>query len=77
MAASSSVGEVNAIYINSFDQLGNKYQTRINTNKSTIKADSTYSQVNTAMRQLISMSTNTYEDTTLITAISVNAEVQG
>lgn len=77
MAASSTVGDVNAVYIKSFDQLGNAFQTRVNTNKSTIKETTTYSEVDTAMRQLISMSTNTYEDTLLITAVSVNAEVEG
>lgn len=77
MAANSAVGDVNAVYLQTFDQLGNKYQTKINTTKSTITRTTTYSQVNAAMRNLVSLSSNTYEDTLLITAISVNTEVEG
>lgn len=77
MAANTQVGDVNAVYLTTFDQLGNKFETKINTTKSTLKRTATYNEVNSAMRQLVSMSTNTYEDTLLITAISVNAEVEG
>lgn len=76
MASSTTVGDVNAIYLKSNDQLGNAYETRINTTKSFLKPETTYGQVDTAMRQLTSLSSNTYEDTLLITSVSVNFEVE-
>ena len=77
MAATDIVGDVSAVYLVSNDQLGNRYETRINTNKSTINGETTYQQVDTAMRQLASLSTNTYDDTLLITSVSVNYEMEG
>lgn len=76
MAASATIGDVSAVYLVSNDQLGNRYETKINTTKSTIDENTTYQQVDTAMRQLASLSTNTYDDTLLITSVSVNYEME-
>jgi len=76
MAASATIGDVSAVYLISNDQLGNRYETKINTTKSTINEETTYQQVDTAMRQLASLSTNTYDDTLLITSVSVNYEME-
>ena len=76
MAASTTVGDVSAIYLKSKDQVNNEYETKINTTKSFLKPETTYSQVDTAMRQLCSLSFNTYDDTLLITSVSVNYEME-
>ena len=76
MAASATVGDVSAIYLKSKDQVDNAYETKINTTKSFLKPETTYSQVDTAMRQLCSLSFNTYDDTLLITSVSVNYEME-
>lgn len=76
MAANSPVGDVNQIYLKTHDQLGNEIQTLITNTKARVKSTATYSQMDSAMRAVAALSTNTYEDTLLITAVSVNYEVE-
>lgn len=70
--ASDPVGNVTEMYLLSNDQLGETYQTRITGTKCMVKPSATYEQVDTALRGLANLSTNTYNDTILITSISVN-----
>lgn len=76
MAANSPVGDVNQIYLKTQDQLGNEIQTLITNSKARVKSTATYTQMDTAMRAVAALSTNTYQDTLLITAVSVNYEVE-
>ncbi len=71
-SAGDPIGNVNAIYLKSVDQLGNEYQTNITGKNFTVKPNATYRQVDAAMRSLRNIITNNYVDTVLITAVSVN-----
>lgn len=75
MAATDTVGQVQAIYLNSVDNLGTQYETNINGRSTTVNPNATYEAMNDAMRVLNSLTTNTYIDTKLITAISVNEKI--
>lgn len=75
MAASDYIGNVKTIYINSVDSNSKEYQTNIS-KSFTVKPDATYTQVDEAMRALNALSTNTYQDTILVTEISVNMELK-
>ena len=72
MAANSNVGNVNSMKILSTDSLGNKAETTINTSRLFVNPAATYQQVDAFARALMGTSTNTYNDTNLITVISVN-----
>lgn len=75
MAATDSIGQVQAIYLKSVDNIGTQYDTNINGRNITVNYNATYQQVDSAMRALNGLTTNTYVDTQLITAISVNEKM--
>lgn len=66
------VGNVTSMKILSSDTLGNDAETTINTSRLFVNPNATYEQVDTFARALMGTSTNTYNDTNLITVISVN-----
>lgn len=72
MAANDAVGRVNAMKLKTTDALGNDVETQINNGRLFVNPNTTYAKVDTFARALANMSTNTYEDTDLITVISVN-----
>lgn len=72
MAANDAVGNVTSMKILSRDALGNDAETTINTSRLFVNPSATYQQVDTFARALMGTSTNTYNDTNLITVISVN-----
>lgn len=71
----ATIGDVQTVYIMSLDNLGNFYQTNVSKGFQ-VNPDATYQQVNDAMRALNGLTTNTYQDTTLITAVSVNGKIE-
>lgn len=74
MAASTPIGNVTTMYLKSTDQLGNNYETNISKGFE-VNSAATFQQVDTAARMLNSLSANTYDDTILITEVSVNENV--
>lgn len=74
MAANSLVGDVQKVEISTIDSLENKYTTTLNT-RIKLKQTAKYSNVDTSIRALLNLSTNTYQDTDLITDISVNEQM--
>lgn len=75
MAATDSIGQVQAIYLQSVDNIGTQYDTNINGRNMTVNYNANYQQVDAAMRALNGLTTNTYVDTKLITSISVNEKM--
>lgn len=75
MAAADSIGQVQAIYLQSVDNIGTQYETNINGRNMTVNYNANYQQVDSAMRALNALTTNTYVDTKLITSISVNEKM--
>lgn len=71
MAASSPIGNVTTIYLKTYDQLDNQYQTNISKGFE-VNPEATFQQVDTAARGINSLTRNTYDDTILITEVSVN-----
>lgn len=70
----SAIGNVQEMYLLTSDQLGNNYKTRVGSGL-TINPEKTYQEIDTAQRALANLSYNTYEDTQLITAVSVNEKI--
>lgn len=70
-----AVGNVSSMQIKSTDNLGKEYQTTISNKRIFVNPAATYEQVNTLSRALISLSTNNYVDTDLITVVSVNEQL--
>lgn len=75
MAATDTIGVVKTIYLDSADNLGNQYETNINGRNMTVNYNATYQQVDSAMRALNGLTTNTYVDTNLIAVVSVNEKM--
>lgn len=75
MAASSRVGSVSSYVIKTSDNLGNDKETTISNKRIFVNPMSTYEQANTLSRALIALTTNTYNDTLLITNMSVNEQI--
>ena len=73
VVASDPVGKVTSMVIKSTDNTGNKYETSITTasSKIVVNPSITYTQVDTAARALNALSTNSYDDTILLTQYSV------
>jgi len=71
----AEIGNVQTMYLQTTDQLGNKYETNISKGFS-VNGAATYQQVDTAVRALAELSTNTYGDTVLITSVSVNEKLE-
>lgn len=67
----AEIGNVEEMYLLTTDQLGNSYKTRVGQGF-TINSEKTYQEIDTAQRALAGLLSNTYEDTTLITSVSVN-----
>lgn len=67
----AQIGTVETVYLITADTLGKQYETNISKGL-VINALATYQTVDTACRALAALSTNTYEDTNLITRVSVN-----
>lgn len=74
MAAGTAIGKVQTMYLVTTDALNESYETNISKGF-TVNPTATYAQVNVANRALVNLSTNTYQDTKLITEISVNEEI--
>lgn len=74
MASDTSIGNVQTIYLESYDSLQTKYETNISKGF-VINRSATFADVNTAARALNALTTNYYEDTTLATNVSVNQEM--
>lgn len=70
----AAIGSVETMYLQTSDQLGNNYETNISKGF-IINGAATYQQVDTAVRALAELSTNTYGDTLLITKVSVNEKL--
>ena len=70
----AEIGNVATYNIISNDQLGNEITTNISKGFS-INGAATYQQVDTASRALNALTTNTYNDTQLITEVSVNEKL--
>lgn len=65
------IGDVTEMYLVTTNQLGNTYKTKIGGNFQ-INPEKTYQEIDTAQRALAGLSSNVYQDTILITSISVN-----
>lgn len=72
----ATIGQVNTIYLVSNDQMNTRYETNITGRNITVNYDATYQQVDTTMRALNALTTNTYQDTLLIKTVSVNEVLQ-
>lgn len=70
----AAIGDVQEMYLLSMDQLGNKYRTRIGSGFR-INPEKTYQDIDTAQRALAGLLTNIYDDTQLITSVSVNVKL--
>lgn len=67
----AAIGNVEEMYLVSADQMGNEYKTRIGSGLK-INPEKTYQEIDTAQRALNGLTNNTYQDTILITNVSVN-----
>lgn len=70
----SAIGNVEEMYLITADQLGNQFKTRVGSGLR-INSEKTYQEIDTAQRALAGLTTNTYQDTTLITSVSVNDKI--
>lgn len=71
----ATIGNVTSYIIKTADQLENQYETNVS-GKFTVNAAATYEQVDTVSRALIAnLSTLNYQDTILITKISVTEQL--
>lgn len=71
MAANSPIGVVDKYILKTKDALGDEYETVISKGL-IVNTAATYSQVDTASRAITSLTKNNYDDTILVTNISVN-----
>lgn len=74
MAANDAIGNVDKYILKTVDALGTPHETTISKGF-IINSAATYQQVDTASRAITALSKNTYEDTILVTNISVNEVV--
>lgn len=65
----AAIGNVSEYRIQSTDTYGENYDTKVMGN---LNPEATYQQIDAASRALIGLTKNTYDDTILITSISVN-----
>lgn len=72
MAANTQIGNVTTMNVKSYDNSMNEYNNKI---WGKLNPTCTYSDVDTFARALYGLSTNRYDDTTLITEKSVNEEM--
>lgn len=71
MAANSAIGQVETVYINSTDSFEEVHETNVSKGMR-VNPYATYQQVDTAARAIAGLTKNTYDDTILVTKISVN-----
>lgn len=71
MAANSAIGQVETVYINSTDSFEELHETNVSKGMR-VNPYATYQQVDTAARAIAGLTKNTYNDTILVTKISVN-----
>lgn len=74
MSASSQIGDVTDILLKNSDAYGNNYSTNISKGFK-VNPVATYQQVDSAIRAVNGLTTHSYDDTVLITQISVNNEM--
>lgn len=72
MAANDPVGNVDAMKILTTDSTGETYTDTVTSKKIFVNPNATYTQVNAQARALAALSFNSYDDTVLVTSISVN-----
>lgn len=71
----AAVGTVTKMLIKTKDNLGNAYETNPN-NKLLPFTSTQYKNIDSSARALIQLSQNNYDDTELITSVSVNNKVR-
>ena len=76
MDSNTAIGNVTQIVIKTTNTLGQDVENKLNKNFM-VNSDATYSNVDTAARALVAMSSDTYSDTICITNISVNEVLAG
>ena len=76
MAANSPIGNVDKYVIKTTDNLDNATETTLAA-KFKFNPEATYENVDIASRAIAALSTNTYNDTILVTNVSVNEAVEG
>lgn len=77
MTSNDPVGVVTAMYLETTDVFGNDYENKINGGWLYVNPNTTYAKVDTFARKLANLSTNTYNDTKLVTEVSVNEVLAG
>lgn len=76
MGSDTTIGQISQFIIKSTNNLGETVETGIS-KKFIGNANANYANVDTAMKALITLSTNTYSDTICVTNISVNEVMAG
>lgn len=71
----AAVGNVTSLIIKSTDATENDYETTITGKNVFVNPNATYQQVDQISRALNALSYNTYQDTDLITKVSVNEKL--
>jgi len=71
----AEVGNVTSFIIKSVDATENEYETTITNKNVYVNPNATYQQVDAIARALNAVSYNTYQDTNLITKVSVNEKL--
>lgn len=71
----ATVGNVSSMKLKTTDNGGNLIETTITTSRLFVNPNATYENVDTLARALAGLSRNTYDDTDLITIISVNEKM--
>lgn len=74
MDSTTAIGNVTTYYLNTKDGLGNTVETNISKGF-VVNQNATYADVDATSRGLTNLTQNTYEDTILVTKISVNEVV--
>lgn len=70
----AAIGDVETIYLKTTDTFGNDFETNISKGFK-VNPLATYQQIDTASRALNGLSRNSYNDTILITKVSVNEKL--
>ena len=70
-----AVGNVSSMVLKSTDNAGEALETTITNKRLFINPNANYTDVDTLARLLNGLTTNTYDDTDLITVISVNEKL--
>lgn len=76
MDSNTKIGNVTQFILVTFDSAQNVHETTLNKNL-TANPDATYAEVDTAMKALATLSSDSYSNTYLITKIDVNEVLAG